>query len=154
MMVMGFGGDVNKLDNWRDPPGQPTITGYESGEVLLAGERRTLTCRVLGGNPRPWVLWYRDGRLLDDTTTHDGGGVFNSYEVAVTAEEDGAVYECSVTNDLLGNPFTANVTLTVYCEYLIRITLHDNTTNEGNADANPGGPRCHTRLKGNRETRL
>lgn len=99
-----------------DPPGPPTITGYETGEILLAGERRTLTCRVSGGNPRPWVLWYRDGRLVDDTTSEDEDGVFNSYEVTVTAEEDGAVYECSVTNDLLETPYTANATLTVYCK--------------------------------------
>ncbi|XP_069957515.1 nephrin-like [Cherax quadricarinatus] len=96
------------------PPGHPTISGYTTGEVLLAGERRTLSCRVSGGNPRPWVLWYREGRLLDDTTAVDATGVYNAYEVKVTAEEDGAVYECSVTNDLLENPLTANVTLTVY----------------------------------------
>ncbi|XP_069188488.1 nephrin-like [Procambarus clarkii] len=97
------------------PPGHPTIIGYETGEVLLAGMRRTLSCRVSGGNPRPWVLWYREGRLLDDTTAVDATGVYNAYEVVVTAEEDGAVYECSVTNDLLlENPLTANVTLTVY----------------------------------------
>ncbi|KAK8392360.1 hypothetical protein O3P69_014607 [Scylla paramamosain] len=62
----------------------------------------------------PWVLWYRDGRLVDDTTSEDADGVFNAYEVSVTAEEGGAVYECSVTNDLLETPYTANVTLTVY----------------------------------------
>lgn len=103
----------------------------------MAGERRTLTCRVLGGNPRPWVLWYRDGRLLDDTTTHDAAGVFNSYEVAVTAEEDGAVYECSVTNDLLENPFTANVSLTVYCEYLANISSYTPPTPTSNVNLQP-----------------
>lgn len=62
------------------------------------------------------MLWYRDGRLVDDTTSEDEEGVFNAYEVTVTAEEGGAVYECSVTNDLLETPYTANVTLTVYCK--------------------------------------
>ncbi|XP_042876495.1 nephrin-like [Penaeus japonicus] len=97
------------------PPGDPVITGYEQGEVLRAGARRTLTCHVSGGKPRPWVLWYREGRLLDDNTTSTGPGtVVNSLEVAVTAGEDGAVYVCSVSNDLMQEPLTANVTFTVY----------------------------------------
>ncbi|XP_037775053.1 kin of IRRE-like protein 3, partial [Penaeus monodon] len=99
----------------RDPPGDPVITGYEVGEVLRAGARRTLTCHVSGGKPRPWVLWYREGRLLDDNTTSTGPGtVVNSLDVAVTAGEDGAVYVCSVSNDLMQEPLTANVTFTVY----------------------------------------
>ncbi|XP_042223604.1 nephrin-like [Homarus americanus] len=106
-------------------PGPPIITGYDPSEVLLAGERRTLSCKSSGGNPRPWVLWYRQGRLLDDTTTtlRAGGGVddleevqgvVNDHELAVTPGEDGAVYECRVTSDLLEFPLTSNVTLTVY----------------------------------------
>ncbi|KAK8727089.1 hypothetical protein OTU49_009935, partial [Cherax quadricarinatus] len=38
-------------------PGRPSISGYRTGEVLVAGERRTLVCRVSGGNPRPWLTW-------------------------------------------------------------------------------------------------
>ncbi|XP_066948196.1 nephrin-like [Macrobrachium rosenbergii] len=96
------------------PPGNPVITGYENSEDLRAGERRTLSCKVTGGNPRPWVLWYRGGQLVDDTTTTDATGVINTHELAVTAEEDGAVYECSVTNDLMEQSLSANVTLRVF----------------------------------------
>nr|XP_045618414.1 nephrin-like [Procambarus clarkii] len=103
-------------------PGPPVITGYAPDEILLAGERRTLTCRSSGGNPRPWVLWYRQGRLVDDTTTTVRGGddpqeeqsVVNDHQLAVTPQEDGAMYECHVSSDLLESPLTANVTLTVY----------------------------------------
>ncbi|KAK8727087.1 hypothetical protein OTU49_009933, partial [Cherax quadricarinatus] len=55
-------------------PGRPSISGYRTGEVLVAGERRTLVCRVSGGNPRPWLTWHRRGLLLDDTTTADAAG--------------------------------------------------------------------------------
>ncbi|XP_066981573.1 nephrin-like [Macrobrachium rosenbergii] len=43
------------------PPGDPVITGYKTGEVLHAGDKRTLNCRVMGGNPRPWLAWYWHG---------------------------------------------------------------------------------------------
>ena len=46
--------------------GPPEIAGFAPGAVLRAGERRALRCRVAGGNPRPWVAWYRHG---------PGGGV-------------------------------------------------------------------------------
>ncbi|KAK4307585.1 hypothetical protein Pmani_020652 [Petrolisthes manimaculis] len=50
------------------PPDPPVVMGYTSGDVLVAGERLSLTCTTLGGNPRPWVLWYRNGHLVDDTS--------------------------------------------------------------------------------------
>ncbi|XP_050729208.1 nephrin-like isoform X2 [Eriocheir sinensis] len=117
------------------PPGAPMVSGYSPGEVAVAGERRTITCTSLGGNPRPWVLWYRDGNLLDDTTTTTtfpssssssssassssasqgvSRAVVNAHELVLTPLEDGALLECRVSNDLLKEPLTANVTLTVY----------------------------------------
>ncbi|XP_069164061.1 nephrin [Procambarus clarkii] len=95
-------------------PGPPTISGYKTGEVLVAGERRTLVCRVSGGNPRPWVTWHRQGLLLDDTTTSDAAGVINTHQLTATAADDGAIYECRVNSDLLQEPMVANVSLTVY----------------------------------------
>ncbi|XP_042871348.1 kin of IRRE-like protein 2 [Penaeus japonicus] len=51
------------LDVLHAPP-PPTITGYRTGEVLVLGDERTLSCEVVGGNPRPRVVWYRHGRPL------------------------------------------------------------------------------------------
>ncbi|XP_068225134.1 nephrin-like [Palaemon carinicauda] len=103
------------------PPGNPIITGYDMGEALHEGERRNLTCLVRGGNPTPWMEWYRDGRLLDDRSLSDGpppaeleSVIFKTYQVTATAEENNAVYMCSVSNDLLSNPLTTNVTITVH----------------------------------------
>ncbi|KAG7171408.1 Nephrin-like 18, partial [Homarus americanus] len=95
-------------------PGPPAISGYKTGEVLVAGERRTLVCRVSGGNPRPWVTWHRQGLLLDDTTTADASGVINTHQLTATAADDGVIYECRVRSDLLEKPLVANVSLTVY----------------------------------------
>ncbi|XP_076051554.1 synaptogenesis protein syg-2-like [Oratosquilla oratoria] len=95
-------------------PRPPLISGYQTGEVIREGDRRTLTCSSEGGNPRPWVLWYRQGRLLDDTTKTEGTAVVNRHELAVTPAEDGVVFECRVTSDLMQDPLVANITLTVY----------------------------------------
>ncbi|XP_047471502.1 nephrin-like [Penaeus chinensis] len=96
------------------PAGVPVISGYRTGEILRAGERRTLSCRSRGGNPRPSLTWFRNGRVMDDASARDAAGTINTLELAVTAKEDGAVYECRVRNDVLEKPLAANVTLTVY----------------------------------------
>ncbi|XP_037789459.1 nephrin-like [Penaeus monodon] len=115
------------------PPRLPEILGYKTGEVLLEGERRLLTCMVDSGNPRPVVEWQRHGRptgmVHDDpgwkaTLTPSGGYFYNhqegshilnvTQEVTATQQEDSAVYECRVYNKLLTQPLSANVTLTVH----------------------------------------
>ncbi|XP_071536670.1 nephrin-like [Panulirus ornatus] len=123
------------------PPGPPVIQGYHTGELLLEGEQRRLACLVEGGRPRPWVTWYRHGRPLNlaaathhhlrrqdpptatpattttttNIATQSAKGVVRVWQLVTAArEEDGAVYECRVSNDLLTHPFTANVTLTVH----------------------------------------
>ncbi|XP_071536235.1 nephrin-like [Panulirus ornatus] len=124
------------------PPGEPVISGYRTGEVLVEGEQRTLVCQVSGGRPRPWVTWYRHGRPLTFIATHHlprapeaSGGATSAPDTSsggagtqgrgprsvrvrlvVTAArpEDGAVYECRVSSDLLPRPLTTNVTLTVH----------------------------------------
>ncbi|XP_071534248.1 synaptogenesis protein syg-2-like isoform X2 [Panulirus ornatus] len=113
-------------------PGRPVISEYQTGEVIRSGESRIIVCHVLGGNPRPWVTWYRHGRPLNHATASAGrrngtvtsayqarqmrasGGVFVSQQVMASREEDGAVYECRVSSDLLPRPYTTNVTLTVH----------------------------------------
>ncbi|XP_071550364.1 nephrin-like [Panulirus ornatus] len=97
------------------PPQPPTISGYRTGEVLVSGERRTLVCRVSGGNPRPRVTWHgRRGLLLDDTSSVDASVVVNTHQLTASAAHDGALYQCQVNSDLLKKPLVANVTLTVY----------------------------------------
>nr|XP_045611164.1 nephrin-like [Procambarus clarkii] len=126
------------------PPGPPAITGYQTGEVLVEGEQRPLVCQVVGGRPRPWVTWYRHGRPLNLALTHlarlqnlttttaapsSSTSTTSSSSstqgrplrvvrvrqlVTAARAEDGAVYECRVSSDLLPQPLTTNVTLTVH----------------------------------------
>ncbi|XP_069983545.1 synaptogenesis protein syg-2-like [Penaeus vannamei] len=125
------------------PPNTPIISGYKSSDVLLSGDRRTLTCRVVGGNPRPRVAWYFYGRSFNLTGEEGEGGdgeeetqgardgvelggtpqykktrnivgVSVSRQVTATRQEDGAVYQCRVNSELLHQPLAANVTLTVH----------------------------------------
>ncbi|KAG0729369.1 hypothetical protein GWK47_030474 [Chionoecetes opilio] len=51
--VLRFVFNIVSLSCITDPPNPPIITGYRTGEVLRAGERRILPppCRVVGGNP-------------------------------------------------------------------------------------------------------
>lgn len=110
-----------------DAPSAPTIRGYKTGEVLVAGDERTLTCEVVGGNPRPRVAWYRHGRPLNTVhkpTKRRVSGpehrkervVTVNQDVTATRLEDGAVYECRVTTAILPDPISATVTLTVHCK--------------------------------------
>ncbi|XP_042874281.1 nephrin-like [Penaeus japonicus] len=106
-------------------PSPPTIRGYKTGEVLVVGDERTLTCEVVGGNPRPRVAWYRHGRPLN--TAHKPAKrrasgpelrrervVRVTQDVTATRLEDGAVYECRVTTTILPDPISATVTFTVH----------------------------------------
>lgn len=105
---------------------------------MLEGERRLLTCMVDSGNPRPVVEWQRHGRptgmVHDDpggkTTLTPSAGYFYDHqegsrmlnvtqEVTATRQEDRAVYECRVYSKLLPQPLSANVTLTVQCEFFL-----------------------------------
>uniref|UniRef100_A0A0P4WIY0 Ig-like domain-containing protein n=1 Tax=Scylla olivacea TaxID=85551 RepID=A0A0P4WIY0_SCYOL len=104
-----------------DPPGPPAITGMGEGDTLQAGERRNVTCTSLGGNPRPSLIWYRAGRLLDDSykpvVQERSVRTINTLELLATEADDGVVLECQAASDLLHLPLTANVTLSVYCEW-------------------------------------
>ncbi|XP_045115593.1 nephrin-like isoform X2 [Portunus trituberculatus] len=100
------------------PPGPPALSGLGEGDTLQAGERRNITCTCPGGNPRPSLIWYRAGRLLDDSyksVVHDRNiHTINTLELLATEADDGVVLECQAVSDLLHLPLTTNVTLSVY----------------------------------------
>ncbi|XP_050708968.1 nephrin-like [Eriocheir sinensis] len=100
------------------PPGPPSIRGLAEGDTLRAGERRNLTCTCPGGNPRPSLIWYRAGRLFDDSYTsvvqEQGVLTVNTLDLLATEADDGVVLECRAASDLLHLPLTANISLSVY----------------------------------------
>ncbi|XP_068250646.1 kin of IRRE-like protein 2 [Palaemon carinicauda] len=60
------------------PPEAPIISGYSTGDILKEGQEVTLTCRCQGGNPRPRMAWYKNGKLLNHQG--DQGGRFREAE--------------------------------------------------------------------------
>ncbi|XP_063627547.1 hemicentin-1 isoform X1 [Cydia splendana] len=63
------------------PPNRPTI--YDSKrrdrtklvEPYNEGSNVQLTCEVEGGRPRPWVTWYLENTVIDDSYEQRGDGV-------------------------------------------------------------------------------
>ncbi|XP_064102682.1 nephrin-like [Macrobrachium nipponense] len=92
------------------PPNAPVITGYTPGHILKEGELLSLSCQSMGGNPRPQLSWYRDGRLLrrPDINHSKAGSEDEGTKAvigwAVTEDDDGAVYECRAQNEVSGDP--------------------------------------------------
>lgn len=77
------------------PPEPPKITGYTNSETLRAGTTLGLTCRSIGGNPQPQVIWYRNNVQIDSSYTIDNGKEsVNTYTFTVDANDHNAVYKC------------------------------------------------------------
>lgn len=76
------------------PPQPPRIEGY-SNEPLRAGSTLSLTCRSLGGNPQPQIIFYRNNVQIDSSYTIDAGKEsWNAYVFTVDANDHNAVYRC------------------------------------------------------------
>ena len=77
------------------PPEPPKITGYTNSEVLRAGSTLSLTCRALGGNPQPQLIFYRNNVQIDSSYTIDSGKEsVNTYTFTVDPNDHNAVYKC------------------------------------------------------------
>lgn len=96
--------------------------GYETGQVLKAGDTLKMTCSSQGGNPLAQVYWYRNGKELDFQFITTPNRAENEILFTVQPTDNEAVYRCDVTNLVLSNsntpPLKAEVKLTVQCEYL------------------------------------
>ncbi|XP_069974958.1 nephrin-like isoform X2 [Penaeus vannamei] len=94
-------------------PGFPEITGYTEGEIVRAGDKKTLTCRARGGNPLPEVFWYKNGQQVDKNYIKHQSYVVNEYEFEVDASDNMAKYECHVMNVMTSQPKKAEMHLRV-----------------------------------------
>ena len=104
-----------------DSPGTPEISGYTDGEILVSGEEISLTCKAKSGNPRSFITWNRENNVSYDTSSsiQESGYVVSVLNISLSREEDGALIECNVANDLTELPFSANVSLRVSCKCYI-----------------------------------
>ncbi|XP_066949212.1 nephrin-like isoform X2 [Macrobrachium rosenbergii] len=94
-------------------PGAPEITGYTEGEIVRAGDRKTLVCRARGGNPLPEVFWYKNGAQIDKNFNKHRNYAVNEYEFEVEASDNLAKYECHVMNSMTQQPKKAEIQLRV-----------------------------------------
>ena len=63
--------------------------------MLRAGSTLSLTCRSLGGNPQPQIIFYRNNVQIDSSYTIDAGKEsWNTYMFTVDANDHNAVYRC------------------------------------------------------------
>lgn len=102
-----------------DPPSEPIITGYSSDEEVRAGDTLRLVCISRGGNPPAQVVWFKNGETKD--SSYDSGSNRSENEISFVLQksDNGAVFRCEASNPVTPQPLTAQVTLTVNCEYII-----------------------------------
>ena len=100
-----------------DPPGPPEISGYIEGETIRLGQTVTLVCAAAGGNPLAAVSWFRDGRRLDRSYTTSGRESRNTFSFLASSADNGARLRCEAENRLSTQPLSAEIVLSVQCEY-------------------------------------
>ncbi|XP_019627386.1 PREDICTED: nephrin-like isoform X2 [Branchiostoma belcheri] len=99
------------------PPERVTIT--TNPPVLKAGEQGTLSCTSSSSNPASVVTWYRDGKVQSGTVegrvpAENGGfSTTNALTIQLTSGEDGTVFSCRATNQLLSESVNDAITLDV-----------------------------------------
>ncbi|XP_078591217.1 nephrin-like isoform X16 [Branchiostoma floridae x Branchiostoma japonicum] len=99
------------------PPERVAIT--TNPPVLKAGEQGTLSCTSSSSNPASVVTWYRDGKVQSGTVegrvpAENGGfSTTNALTIPLTSTEDGAVFSCRATNELLSESVNDAITLDV-----------------------------------------
>ena len=81
-------------------PEIPTITGYATGDSLIAGDAVIMTCESCGVNPDPIVFWENGGSTFMQTRSKDANGCTRSiYTIdPLLASHNDQIYACKVTN--------------------------------------------------------
>ena len=119
-----------------DPPGEPTIIGYERGQEVREGDTLKLKCGSLGGYPLPSIRWTKvlasskeEKNISAGIESGNGGqsGVSSDLYVQITESDNGATYRCSVMNEAITSPLTASVHLfpVYFMSPALRVIPHD-----------------------------
>ncbi|CAL4122494.1 unnamed protein product [Meganyctiphanes norvegica] len=110
-------------------PGAPEISGYTEGEIVRAGDKKTLTCKARGGNPLPEVFWYKNGEQIDKSFNKYQNYAINQYDFDVDASDNLANYECHVMNVMTAQPKKAHIQLRVqFAPSKVTVTAPDSAT--------------------------
>ncbi len=108
-----------------DPPQNPEITGYNTGQVVKTGDTLELTCIARGGNPLAQVYWYRNGIGLDFSFSSGDNRAENVLAFTVEPTDNDAVYRCEASNLVTPQPLVAEEQLIVQCELIDQIIYGD-----------------------------
>lgn len=57
------------MKKFPDPPGTPSVAGYDSNKPWKAGELQKLVCTSSGGNPQATLKWYKNDKEVIYTTS-------------------------------------------------------------------------------------
>lgn len=107
------------LDKWgRHLNG--SVGPHEVGEDLI------LTCRTVGGHPKPSVRWLVNGVVVDDEYEHDAGDVIENKLTwpSMSRKDLDAIFTCQAQNTLLTQPKDAAVLLQLICKFLPALKPH------------------------------
>uniref|UniRef100_A0A8D8YLF4 Nephrin n=1 Tax=Cacopsylla melanoneura TaxID=428564 RepID=A0A8D8YLF4_9HEMI len=78
----------------------------------LEGQTVTLTCLVSGGNPAPWIVWYRNDRLISNVSTAETGQLSSSITLENLSRKDlHSQLMCTSNNNHKSHPVSASLTV-------------------------------------------
>ncbi|XP_070182828.1 nephrin-like, partial [Littorina saxatilis] len=94
------------------PSNAPEITGYTEGEIVFAGQNKSMTCTVSGGNPAVSAVTF-----TCDSQGQEVSGASSTLSITASRDYNGRRCSCSArwkNKDTSWYPFTAGVNITVY----------------------------------------
>ncbi|GFQ90993.1 nephrin [Trichonephila clavata] len=92
-----------------DPPSAPSISGYEAGKSIKAGDLQKLSCVSSGGNPSATLKWFKNDKELRGVEKTTSFGSTSELVIRIEASDNGATYRCEAMNSALKTPLTATV---------------------------------------------
>ncbi|XP_071869170.1 motor axon guidance molcule sidestep isoform X2 [Bombus fervidus] len=136
-----------------EEPSRPVIYDAQGREVtrvagpFLEGYNLDLTCQVSGGRPKPTVVWWKDGKILDavvDTISIGSPSKFTVNRLfinEVTRSLWGTKLECRAQSEQMTSPIVREVPLDIYLKpAIVKIVLIDSQIYAGR----PLAARCET----------
>ena len=94
------------------------------GETIKMGQTVTLDCQSYGGNPLATIIWYKNGRRIDNSYNTYSTKSRNRLRFVAAADDNNAAFRCEVSNLMLAAPYTAQIVMAVQCKlWLLCILL-------------------------------
>ncbi|KAL1461627.1 hypothetical protein WDU94_013503 [Cyamophila willieti] len=70
------------------------------------------------GNPSPWIVWYRNDRLISNVSTAETGQLSSSITLENLSRKDlHSQLMCTANNNHKSHPVSASVTVDMNCKY-------------------------------------